>query len=290
MTTINFIGCGKVGKTLARLFVDKKSAVVKGVCNLNEKSAQAAVDFIREGKSYTDITQLSFADIYFITTTDSAIEKVCEDLVRCNLLKKGVIVVHCSGSLSSEILKKARGAGCYTASIHPLKSFAHPEVSITDFAGTFCSYEGDEEAYFILHRLFSSIGAIVFRIKKEYKPLYHTASVIANNYLIALHYTASQCYQKSGIEPAMASKIASQLMQEALKNLNSLSHTDALTGPLQRGDIETVKENLSALNNLPEIKNLYIILAERLLLIAKISEEKKAAFLTLFNKIQDKNL
>ena len=151
----------------------------------------------------------------------------------------------------------------FIASIHPIKSFANPSKTIETFNGTYCSIEGDEKAIFILTSLFQKIGAIIFPIKKENKSLYHAGGVIANNYLITLHYQAMQCYIKAGVDQDIAKKIVSQLMKDALDNVNNSPHHQALTGPIQRGDMKTVSKHINSLKQdilSPELKDIYLSL------------------------------
>ena len=97
---INFIGCGRVGKSIAHLFCTNKLATIGGIVTSSLKSAATSVEFIGEGTAYTAMKNLSPADIYFITTPDEIIEATCNRLVKETILKKESIVVHCSGSLS----------------------------------------------------------------------------------------------------------------------------------------------------------------------------------------------
>lgn len=279
---INFIGCGKLGKTLAKLLHANKLAELNGIVNSSLASAVAAVKFIGAGTAYNSIDELPPADLHFITTSDDTIAAACNKLVPENILKAGNIVIHCSGSLSSEILAAAKNIGCHTASIHPIKSFASPEESVNSFFGTYCAIEGDEDAIAVVQALFEKMGAVVICVNKENKNLYHTAAVLANNYLVTLHYQAVQCYKESGIDEATAKKITSMLMSNSLNNLNNLTHQNTLTGPIQRGDTQTVKNHLEALKSNRFIRQIYSWLGLGTLQLTKHSDDKKEEFVKLF--------
>lgn len=275
MLTINVIGCGRVGKTLAKLIKEKNLGLIGGLLNSTYESTQAAVKFVGEGKSCKTISELPTADIYLIATRDDLIEQTCSNLVKETTLKKGAIVIHCSGSLSSDILKDAQQVGCYTLSIHPIKSFANPETSVATFLGTYCAYEGDEKALAVIGPLFQSMGAVLFSIKKELKTLYHAAGVIANNYLVGLHHTAYQCYLSAGVDEKTSYKVASMLMNDALKNLQTSNHKQSLTGPLARGDTGVINKHLSSLDHMLLVKDVYKILGKATLPITNHSNEIK---------------
>ncbi|SRR5579883_397337 len=274
-TRINIVGCGRVGKTIGYLLKDNNLVQVDGILNKSFSSANDATKFIGQGKACISLDDLPLAEIYFITTRDDAIQHVCDQLVSKKLLKPGSIIVHCSGSLTSGVLASAKLLNCYTASIHPIKSFAHPEFSIKNFNGTYCAIEGDEEATIHITRLFEKIGGIVFKIKKDAKKLYHAAGVLANNYLVTLHHLAVNAYNKSGVDHETASKITSMLMKDALQNLQGLDHTKALTGPLQRGDVQTIKNHVSALAEDKRTKKIYTALGFATLELTKHSEKTK---------------
>lgn len=272
---INFIGCGRLGKTIAYLFNINKNAEISGILCSTPTSTFAACNFIGSGIPCNTMKELPKAEIYFITTRDDIISKICDELIEENV--SGSIIVHCSGSLSSEILIKAKQAGCFVASIHPMKSFANPEENIKSFPGTYCAIEGDEYAVSVISDLFTKIGAHVFQIDKKQKHLYHVAGVMANNYIVTLHHTATQCYEQAGIDKKTATQIASMLATQALNNINAMNHEKALTGPLQRGDAKTLATHMLALSRFPLMQNLYRYLGLATLPLTNHSKSKKDA-------------
>lgn len=261
MLSANIIGCGKLGKSIAKLLIQNAAVSITGIVNSSINSGVAAVEYVGEGRAFASINELPPADIYFITTKDDLIEEMAHKLQTANILKPGAIVLHCSGSLSSDALNKVKESKCYIASVHPIKSFANTSQSVSTFAGTYCAYEGDKEAISILIPIFEKIGATLFPIKKENKKIYHAGGVIANNYLVTLHYHATQCYINAGVDKEIAKKIVSMLMKDALNNINSLSHNQALTGPIQRGDINTVSSHADSLKQdvaLNDTRDIYL--------------------------------
>lgn len=278
-TTINIIGCGKLGKTIGKLIKVNQVATIQGVLTASKISAQLAVDFIGEGVAYESLHDLPAADITFVTTRDDIIKHTADQLHAASVLKKGSIVLHCSGSLTSDALLSTRLSGCNIASIHPIKSFANPEQAVNTFAGTYCAMEGDVEAIHLLSSLFEKIGAKPLSIEKRQKKIYHSAGVIANNYLVTLHHHATQCYVNTGIEESTAKNIASMLMNDALNNLKNLSHEKSLTGPIQRGDVNTIRNHRTALENnaaLKQTKDIYVSLGLGTIPLTNHSAETKS--------------
>lgn len=271
---VNIIGGGKVGKSLAALLHKHYAAHINGVINSSYQHALTAVQFIQAGAAYANINELPPADIYFITTPDDAIQATCDKLASSNKLTEKSIVIHCSGSLTSDILNSAKLKNCYTASIHPVRSFANPEECVNNFSGTICTLEGDSEIIPQLQHMFKKIGATLIPIHKTAKNIYHVGCVLANNYLVTLHYTAVQCYLAAGIDEQTANNLASTLMQQGLDNLQNLPHQQALTGPIQRGDVRVVEKHLDVLADYPVIRDIYVALGRGAVMIRDISQEK----------------
>lgn len=273
---VNIIGAGKTGKTLGRLLVLHKAATIGCLYNTSEATNQEALSFVEQGTGITELSHLQNADITFITTPDDCIEETCNYLVKLNLIQANSIIAHVSGTKTSHTLKAARLQNCALVSAHPLKSFAQPKLAVTNFSGTYCALEGDESAVNVMRELFQKIGAQPFQISQHKKAVYHAAGVFASNYLITLFDTAQQCLIESGIAREVAWEITMSLMQGTLSNLNTLQSTEkSLTGPLKRGDIDTLNSHLEQLSG--QTKLLYQTLGQKsleLTLHDKILHEK----------------
>ena len=273
--TINCIGCGRLGKTLLRLIADSKIGLIYGIVNRTIESANKAVAFINQGTAYENLRDLPLADVYLIGANDSSIAMICQKLVKEDRLKPSSIVMHCSGFLSSDILVSAKKVGCLIASVHPVKSFANPEIDITTFKKTFCGFEGDDEAFAVIDKIFNTIGGVMFNLKKENKKRYHAAMVMANNYLTTLHYHATQNLIESGVESAVSKQLVSMMMNDSLHNLENLDHKNALTGPIQRGDKETIQGHVDALKSDKISADIYSFLGKGTLSLTDHKKEIK---------------
>lgn len=261
MKTLNIIGCGHVGKTLAHLWSKSGVFQIQDVCNRSLESAQNACDFIGHGNPIYSYNDLRPADIFLIGTADQSISDCCELLVASNVLQAGNIVFHCSGALPASILDSAKKVGALIASIHPIKSFADPGLCISNFAGTFCGAEGDVEALEVLEKAFQAIDGQTLHIDSANKTFYHAASVVASNYLIALLELSIQSYVKAGLTRAQALQIIEPIARGTIKNIVELDTARALTGPIARGDVSTVATQLNAFQDWkPEYGELYRLL------------------------------
>ncbi len=245
MMHMNIIGAGNVGKTLGKLFFTRELVHIAGIINQSPDSTSQAIRFIGSGQAYTAIKDMPAADITLITTADDSIARICLELCKTDI-KPGSIVMHCSGTLSSDVLIALKARGALIASVHPLRSFADPERSFEQYAGTYCAMEGDEGALRVIKPLFTAIGSMVFMVNKEKKAVYHTAGVYACNYLVTLAEQATRCLEEAGLDNSLATDIMLSLMQGTLFNLQqSRSPEKSLTGPIQRGDIATIQAHLA---------------------------------------------
>jgi len=167
------------------------------------------------------------AEVWMLTPPDGKIVACCGALARSGRLRSGDIVFHCSGGLSSSELKAAVEAGASVASVHPLKSFADPRDAVRTFAGTYCAAEGERAALEVLRPAFERIGARVSEIDPQFKTVYHAASVIVCNYLVALMEAGLRCYEKAGIGRETASAMMEPLVRETVDNVFKLGTVKA---------------------------------------------------------------
>ena len=245
--TLNIIGTGKLGSVMGALLVDSGAATPGFLFNRTAARAVAARDFIGQGTATDRLDDLAPADIWLIATADDAIAGMAERLAVLQLPWRDTVVFHCSGIHSSGLLAPLAARGATTASIHPAHSFADSEKSRRDFGGTWCTLEGDEIALNRLEPLVHRLHARTLRIDAEYKTLYHAATAIASNHLVAMIGGALELLEKAGIAPEIAKQLLTPLVTNSCKNLFADGATKALTGPVARGDANTVRLHMEAL-------------------------------------------
>jgi predicted short-subunit dehydrogenase-like oxidoreductase (DUF2520 family) len=246
--TLNLIGGGKVGRVLGRLLAACGVFQLQDVLNRSSASATAATAFMAAGTAVETVGQMRAADVTLLAVPDDQIAGCCAELAQHGLIRPGSIVFHCSGALSSAVLQPAVQLGAAVASVHPVRSFADPEQVAASFNDTFCSLEGSPAALEVLTPALSAIGAQLIPIDASAKTLYHAASVIACNYLVTLLDTALQTYVAAGIPDATARQLAEPLVAETVRNVFRLGPEQALTGPIARGDLDTVARQQAALD------------------------------------------
>jgi len=256
--TLNLIGPGRAGRTLAALLVRAGGCLLQDVLGAGFANTGAATAFIGAGRAVRGLPEMRPADLWLLTPPDAAIEPLAKALAAEGFIRPGDVVFHCSGSLPSSLLAPLAQAGAQVASVHPLKSFADPAAALRAFAGTWCTVEGDAEAIARLRPLFEDLGARIAVLDPAGKTLYHAASVLVCNDLVALMEAGLQLYEKAGLERATAQGMMEPLVRETLGNVFALGTVQALTGPVARGDAGVVQRQLDALQALdPRIAAAY---------------------------------
>jgi len=245
MKTLNIIGSGRVGRACGRMWARARVFEIQDVLTRSRQSAAKAVAFIGAGHAVGGLADMRGSDVWMIATRDDAIRASCDTLAATDKITPDDIVFHVSGATPSSALQSAAARGALIASVHPIKTFPDAELAVQRFPGTFCGAEGHPDALRVLKPAFESIGATVFEIAAELKPVYHAGGVFSCNYLAALIEVALRAHEKAGIPRAASLKALEPLVRETVDAIFDQGPARALTGPIARGDIATVKHQLA---------------------------------------------
>ncbi len=253
---IGIIGPGRLGATLAAAIIGKniQGISLKAISSKGRQSLKRASDLLGpEGRQVLFISDnvrcAELSDCIFICTPDDAIEDVCNRVVEAIPEKvKEKLFIHFSGAKSLKVLAAAAEAGAYTASIHPVKSFASIEASLETLPGTiygvtYPQKQGGKVKEFIDYFI-KQLDGFIIEVDDDKKSLYHAAACVASNYLVCLINYAVHIHEGIGIKKEESLKGLSSLIEGTIENIKSLGTKQALTGPIARGDIGTVEEHL----------------------------------------------
>jgi predicted short-subunit dehydrogenase-like oxidoreductase (DUF2520 family) len=246
--TLNILGAGHVGRSLARLWRERGVFTIGDILNRSPQSTSEAAEFIEAGRVASVMTDMQPADVWMIAVGDDGIRSCCEQLAASGKLVSGTVVFHCSGALPSGELESAKASGAAIASIHPIRSFANPAQVAAGFNGTWCGVEGDAEALALLKPAFEAVGARLVTIDPAAKTVYHAAAVFACNYLVTLLDAAVKAYGAAGVTPDEALQLMEPLVRGTIDNVFRNGPAAALTGPIARGDLATARKQSAAVN------------------------------------------
>jgi rfaE bifunctional protein nucleotidyltransferase chain/domain len=249
MRKFGVIGHGRVGGAILALLQDSGYTPVWVVEVENHKSD------IPVYKSLPD--EPLGADIIFITVPDDLISEVVSKMALVWKDKlKGRVVFHMSGLHTSDILEPLKKLGAETASFHPLQSIMHPESARKALKGSIFTAEGSPKALMTARRIADKLGGEILKIAKEDKVIYHTAAVVASNYITSLVAMAEDLMSEIGLKRGHMLP----LIKGTLDNIEKHGRT-ALTGPIRRGDWATVQRHLNVLSEkYPDVTGLYLAL------------------------------
>ncbi len=258
---IGFIGAGKVGFSLGR-YLSGKGVRIAGYASRRESSALRAAAFTGSKAFSRPEELIRQCDCVLLTVPDDAIAKVWNDLRQADIA--GKIFCHCSGSLSSDIFHGAEERGAGGCSLHPLAAVPDLYHSHTLLADAVFTLEGAPEARDALYRLVSGLGNPVYVLDKAMKTRYHCAAVFVSNFSTALASVGAELFRSCGLEQADGPLF--QLMLNNVRSVCEYGVVHALTGPVERGDAQTVGRHLACLS--AEDRQLYALLARKLVRIA----------------------
>ena len=237
---IGVIGIGRVGQAVAAILTEKKYNIV-GINDLNES---LVLSFSKEiGSKKLDLGQLiRDSEIIIITTPDRFIKKIAKEIAIYNLKNKQIM--HMSGSLDSSELNDCKERGAITMSLHPLQSFASTNEALINLPGSYFFYEGQKAGIEIAQELVKAFNGKMIIIKRELKPVYHSAACIASNYLVTLINEATCLMEEIGFDRQFALKVIMPLVKGTIHNISSKGTVKALTGPIARGDYLTIEKHV----------------------------------------------
>ncbi len=259
---IGIIGAGKVGTTLAK-YVKDHGACVTGFYNRTESSGRESAEFTGTEYFTTLDSLMKVSDTLFITTTDKEIEKVWDCIAKKNV--KGKVICHFSGSLSSDIFSNWEETGAYVCSVHPIYAFSNKFTAYQNLTGAAFAVEGHRTALTRMQELFRLLPNRIVEISTSEKVKYHAATSIASNHVVGLISMAVELMQEAEIPEASAYELLKPLVEN---NVNSIFEKEtqegnasgteqtaeyrgcaqALTGPIERNDTETVRKHLKHLD------------------------------------------
>lgn len=264
--SIGFIGAGRVGFTLGRYFYEN-SLEISGYFSRSYKHACDAAAFTNS-KPYQKIEELvADSQVIFITVPDSSIYEVYLQLKDYELKNK--ILCHCSGALSAEVFTDLEKKGAYGCSVHPVFAINDKENSYKEIREAFFTLEGKEEKMPVMKELFKKLGNPVQVISAENKHKYHASLVMASNLVIGLYHISRRLLGECGFSDLSADQVINPLFLNNALSLCRDGCINALTGPVDRNDITTVKEHLEALKDDPSVVDGYRLLSQELIRIAK---------------------
>jgi predicted short-subunit dehydrogenase-like oxidoreductase (DUF2520 family) len=257
--TIAIVGPGRLGTALALQLAETGYHVSEIVSRnaVSQRRVRALAQTLKARSSHYQNLSLG-AGLIWLCVPDREIVSVAADLARSRNWQ-GKTVFHSSGALGSDVLSPLRKGGARVASVHPMMTFVRGAVP--SVKGITFSVEGDAAAVRLARRVVSELGARTFIIRRQNKVAYHAWGAFASPLLVAALVNAEQVARAAGLSTTEARRMMLPIVCQTFVNYAALGPAGAFSGPLVRGDAETVRKHLKALKKIPEARAVYIALA-----------------------------
>ena len=232
------VGPGRAGMSLAIAMAAAGHEVV-AVVGRSRDSAERGASVVN-ASPLTVGDPIPEADLLVIATRDEAIGPVAGQLAKHDL--PVAAAVHISGLTGVAVLGPLERAGIAVGSFHPLQTLPTPEAGAARLAGAAIAVTANPPLREELHALARSLGSTPFDLEDAAKPLYHAAAAAAANFPLAAFAMAADLFERAGVQW----EVARPLVEAVVANAFDLGPRAALTGPVARGDVDTVAAQLEA--------------------------------------------
>ena len=257
------IGPGHVGRGLFRAFRASGVEVV-GLHGKRPSAVATSSGEIPRTASQANVVLVCVRD----PQLDNAIQEVAA-AAKDGRVSRDTVILHTSAIAEPAGLLALSSAGFPGGTFHPLVPFSDPDVSAELLRKAWIGIDGENAAKNASRRLAGHLGARTLEIPPGRKPAYHAAAVISSNFPVVLASVAGHLLHDIGIPDASAYQAVDSLMSGAIANIKQSMPDDALTGPVVRGDAETVGKHLRALEGMEPAREIYRALSNAAVEIAR---------------------
>ncbi len=269
---IAVIGAGKVSYSLVNALTNA-GLEVSLIVSRNFTSAKKLANRFKIKNFTSDLSLLvPEIKIFFLSVPDNQISLVAGKISKLDLDFKHCIFIHLSGAEDISALNALKIKGSLTSSFHLMQSF--PSKKGISIKGSYVAVETDSLiAKNFLFKLASRMQLHSFKIKSKDKIYYHLAGVYSSNFLVANQYNTSELFArtKTGIN---YKKLFMPIVAETLNNVNKNGVLNAISGPVERADVQTIKKHLNAIRNDNVLRLNYISQSLSLLELLKKRNKK----------------
>jgi len=258
---IIIVGAGNLGAALAVSLRRAGYAIQAIMARSRGASLSKARRLAQEvaARAVVDPGPEMHAEVVWFCVPDAEIARAARSLSN-KIDWKGKVALHSSGALTSDELRALRSRGASVASVHPLMTFVRG--SRPSLAGVPFAIEGESPAVRVARRIINDLGGNAYPIRKLDKPAYHAWGTFASPLFTALLATTEQVAAAAGVTRKAAQRRMIPILLQTLANYASFDAAGAFSGPIVRGDVETVKKHLRVLRKVPAAHEVYVALAE----------------------------
>ncbi|MDZ7631731.1 MAG: DUF2520 domain-containing protein [Gemmatimonadaceae bacterium] len=249
------VGAGRAGRALAAAFraaglahvlVDRTGIVEQHGHAVHSSRADA----------------VRHAPTILVAVRDGQIDVALDELRERDGVRTDAVVLQVSGSAEPSARERIAAIGVHYGTFHPLLPLIDPSLASFRLQGSVIGIEGDAAAHSVALQLAMRLGATTIEIPRTERAAYHAAAVIASNFPVTLAALAEGLLSRIGVDPVAAHRAVRALMAASVENLAAAPRAlDALTGPIARGDVATVRAHTTALHGSRPYHDVYEVLS-----------------------------
>jgi predicted short-subunit dehydrogenase-like oxidoreductase (DUF2520 family) len=255
---VGVIGAGRAGTVLGAALARAGHQVV-AVSAVSDRSLTRAADMLPGAAVMPPPEVLAASDLVLLTVPDDVLPGLVSGLAATAAPLEGRLLAHASGRHGLAVLDPATRRGALPLALHPVMTFTGRPDDLDKLAGISFGVTAPEPLRPAAEALVIEMGGEPVFIEEASRGLYHAGLASAANHLVALVAQSADLLRAAGVtEP---SRMLAPLLSAALDNALRLGDA-GLTGPVARGDADTVAEHIQALRDVsPEALRAYIALA-----------------------------
>ena len=286
---VTVVGAGAMGRVLAER-MHQAGYPLLGVLSRTREHAEALARTVQARVHSEKFHHMPLETrLVACCVPDSALAEVGSLLSRVSHPWEKTVVFHTSGALAADVLRPLSEEGARVFSFHPLQAIT-PESEASVLDGVYAGVEGAPAVAAAGIELAVNLGMRYLVLSAEDKPRYHLAASMASNFLVTLQAIVQNVLLSLDIDRATAQEVMAPLVQGTLRNLSTSMPEDALTGPIARGDLETVhRHGLALRQHFPHLVPTYAALALETVTLAvrssKLGAQRAEEMVDLLNKL-----
>jgi predicted short-subunit dehydrogenase-like oxidoreductase (DUF2520 family) len=274
MPSISIVGAGSLAMALAPALRTSGYRIEEIISRDNVKSRRRARMLASSigARAATLASARLSADVVWLCVSDGAIASCASELA-AGRRWAGKYALHSSGALTSDELSALRRQGARVASVHPMMTFVRrgaPSLKGVGFA-----VEGDRVAVALARTIVKALGGASFAITKDAKPLYHAWGAFGSPLLVMELAMAERVARAAGINETAARRTIEPIVRRTVDNYFAHGAAAAFSGPLARGDIDTVRRHLQQLSRVPGVREIYVALARAALETLPVARKRE---------------
>jgi predicted short-subunit dehydrogenase-like oxidoreductase (DUF2520 family) len=239
---VGVLGAGRVGAVLGAALAVTGHRIV-AASGVSRASRERAAELL--GLECSDPFEVAaVSELLLLAVPDDALAPLVDALAAAEAVRPGALVAHTSGRYGTGVLEPLTAAGALPLALHPAMTFTGTRVDLARLAGACFGITAPEPLRPVAEALVVEMGADPQWVSEEHRLLYHAALAGGANHLVTLIAQAAELLAVAGVENPP--RLLGPLLSAALDNvLRSGDH--ALTGPVARGDAETVAAHVQAI-------------------------------------------